>query len=59
MYREYGNDRGEVLMDLATYRRSFGDDGVGALGLYLVPGTAVAPTVAALRAHRTRGGRRC
>jgi len=55
VYREYGNDRGEVLMDLATYRRSFGDDGVGALGLYLAPGTAVAPTVAALR--RTASGR--
>ena len=49
MYREYGNDRGEVLMDLATYRHGFGDDGVGALGLYLVPGTPVAQTVAALQ----------
>ncbi|HYM26851.1 MAG TPA: ABC transporter permease, partial [Steroidobacteraceae bacterium] len=25
VYREYGNDRGEVLMSLAQYRRSFGD----------------------------------
>ena len=55
VYREYGNDRGELLMSLAEYRRSFGDDGVGALGLYLAPGTAVAQTVAALR--RTAAGR--
>jgi putative ABC transport system permease protein len=50
VYREYGNDRGEVLMDLAQYQRWWNDDGVAALGLYLTPGTTVAQAVAGLRA---------
>ena len=33
IYREYGNDRGEVLMELATYRRLWHDDTIGGLGL--------------------------
>jgi putative ABC transport system permease protein len=50
VYREYGNERGEVLMDLGTYRRWWRDDGIAALGLYLAPGSDVAHTVGALRA---------
>jgi putative ABC transport system permease protein len=50
VYREYGNDRGEVLMSLPVYRSLFGDEGIGALGIYLAPGAATAQTVQALRA---------
>jgi putative ABC transport system permease protein len=50
VYREYGNERGEVLMDLSTYRRLWHDEGIAALGLYLAPGVAPATAVRALRA---------
>jgi putative ABC transport system permease protein len=50
VYREYGNDRGEVLMDLGSYRRWWQDDGIAALGLYLTQGSDVTRTVRALRA---------
>ena len=50
VYREYGNDRGEVLMDLAVYQRLWGDGGISALGLYLEPTTEVGPLIAQLRA---------
>jgi putative ABC transport system permease protein len=49
VYREYGNERGEVLMDLGTYRRWWRDDGIAALGLYLAPGTDVRHALGALR----------
>lgn len=49
VYREYGNDRGEVLMDLGQYRRWWNDDGVAALGLYLAPGATPAGVIAELR----------
>ena len=51
VYREYGNDRGEVLMDLAEYRRLFRDDAIGALGIYLAPGVSAASAVGALSTH--------
>jgi putative ABC transport system permease protein len=50
VYREYGNERGEVLMDLTTYRRLWHDAGIAALGLYLAPGVEPATAVSALRA---------
>ncbi|MGP8032677.1 MAG: FtsX-like permease family protein [Steroidobacteraceae bacterium] len=50
VYREYGNDRGEVLIDLTAYRRWWHDDAVAGLGLYLAPSVAAAPTITALRA---------
>ncbi|HYM42716.1 MAG TPA: FtsX-like permease family protein [Steroidobacteraceae bacterium] len=50
VYREYGNDRGEVLMDLAEYRGLFGDDGIAALGLYLAPGASTPRVIGELRA---------
>ena len=49
VYREYGNDRGEVLMDLGHYQRWWQDDGIATLGLYLSPGTSVAQVVSGLR----------
>jgi putative ABC transport system permease protein len=49
VYREYGNDRGEVLMDLAEYQRWWRDGGIAALGIYLSPGISTAQAVSALR----------
>src|SRR5215468_2086328 len=49
IYREYGNDRGEGLMDLAHYQSGWQDPGIAALGLYLSPGTTTAQAVQALR----------
>ncbi len=54
VYREYGNERGEVLMALDTYRAGWQDDSVTGLGLYLAPGTSAAAVVAALRARAGR-----
>jgi putative ABC transport system permease protein len=50
VYREYGNDRGEVLMNLTQYRRWWGDEGIAALGIYLAPGVSAAQAVRELRA---------
>ena len=49
VYREYGNDRGEVLMDLAQYQRWWRDEGIAALGIYLSPGVSTAQALSALR----------
>jgi putative ABC transport system permease protein len=35
IYREYGNDRGTVLMSLPVYREYWHDDGVTAVGFYV------------------------
>lgn len=50
VYREYGNDRGEVLMDLGEYRRWWNDEGIAALGIYLAPGVSTVTAAGALRA---------
>ena len=50
VYREYGNDRGEVLIGLEEYRRLWLDPGIGSLGIYLAPGAKAAPMVAKLHA---------
>jgi putative ABC transport system permease protein len=50
VYREYGNDRGEVLMSLDEYRRQWHDDAVGALGIYLAAGASGDAVAARLRA---------
>ncbi len=50
VYREYGNDRGEVLIDLPEYRRWWGDDAIAGLGLYLAPGVTGERVIGALRA---------
>jgi putative ABC transport system permease protein len=49
VYREYGNDRGEVLMELGQYQRWWHDEGIAALGIYLSTGTSAAQAVSALR----------
>ena len=50
VYREYGNDRGEVLIDLAQYQRLWNDAAISALGLYLAPGVSAQHAVPQLRA---------
>jgi putative ABC transport system permease protein len=49
VYREYGNDRGEVLMELGQYQRAWHDDGIAALGMYLSPGTSTTQAIDGLR----------
>jgi len=39
IYRDYSNDRGVVAMDRALYVRSFGDDAINTIVVYLKPGT--------------------
>jgi putative ABC transport system permease protein len=50
VYREYGNDRGNVLMNLAQYRRLWHDDDITSMGIYLTPGAQPAAVIAAMRA---------
>jgi putative ABC transport system permease protein len=55
IFREYGNDRGGVLMDRAIYRSDWGDDSLTALGLYLAPGIQadrIIPALYATAGHR-------
>lgn len=49
IYREYGSDRGNVLIDLKQYRRHWHDESVTALGLYVAPGVSVSSVVDELR----------
>ncbi len=51
VYREYGNERGEILMALGTYRAHWHDDSVTGLGIYLAPGQSAAGVAQALRAQ--------
>jgi putative ABC transport system permease protein len=37
VYREYGNDRGTVMMSLPQYRKFWHDNAITALGFYLAP----------------------
>lgn len=39
IYRDYSNDRGVVVMDRALFVRSFGDDAINTIVVYLKPGT--------------------
>jgi putative ABC transport system permease protein len=48
VYREYGNERGEVLMDLGVYRSYWRDQSIAALGLYLDPRVPTQEVVQAL-----------
>jgi putative ABC transport system permease protein len=50
IYREYGNDRGNVLMSLAQYRRMWHDDEITAMGIYLAPTAQPAAVIAGMRA---------
>ncbi|HUL47562.1 MAG TPA: FtsX-like permease family protein [Steroidobacteraceae bacterium] len=49
VYREYGNDRGEVLIDLPEYRHWWRDESIAGLGLYLAPGATDQGVIEALR----------
>jgi putative ABC transport system permease protein len=49
VYREYGNDRGEVLIDLAGYRRWWHDQGIAGLGLFLAAGVSDSQLIGAVR----------
>jgi putative ABC transport system permease protein len=49
IYREYGNDRGNVLMSLAQYRRLWHDDDITAMGIYLAPSAQPAAVIAGMR----------
>jgi putative ABC transport system permease protein len=49
VYREYGNDRGNVLIDRAVYSRLWRDESITALGLYLEPGADSSAVIARLR----------
>ena len=49
IYREYGNDRGNVLMSLAQYRRLWHDDDITAMGIYLAPSAQPATVIAGMR----------
>jgi putative ABC transport system permease protein len=50
VYREYGNDRGNVLMNRAQYQRFWHDNEVTSLGVYLAPGARSAAVIADMRA---------
>jgi putative ABC transport system permease protein len=50
IYREYGNDRGTVLMSLPVYRNYWHDDGITGMGFYVAPGTSLAQVIASFRA---------
>jgi len=50
VYREYGNDRGEVLMSLGTYQRLWDDEAISGLGIYLAPGVEASLALGELRA---------
>jgi putative ABC transport system permease protein len=49
VYREYGNDRGNLLMSRDVYSRLWQDDAVTGIGIYLKPGADVAAAKTAIR----------
>ena len=49
IYREYGNDRGTVLMSLAVYRNFWHDEGITAIGFYVTPGVSLEQIMASFR----------
>jgi putative ABC transport system permease protein len=50
VYRDYGTDRGIVLMQRRHYSDAWRDDAVTSLGLYLAPGYSDETVIAAIRA---------
>jgi putative ABC transport system permease protein len=50
VFRDYGNDRGSVRISRAVYQRLWQDDSVGALAMYIVPGTDIKALVGRLYA---------
>ncbi|MFT3913987.1 MAG: FtsX-like permease family protein [Anaeromyxobacteraceae bacterium] len=51
VYRDYGNEAGAVLVDLATFARIFGEGPPQNAALHLAPGADVEATVDALRSR--------
>lgn len=51
VYREYGNDRGTVLMNMEVYRRYWRDDAVTAAGFYVASGQSVGAVIARFQAR--------
>jgi putative ABC transport system permease protein len=49
-FRDYGNDRGAVLMKRAIYRAAWSDDAITSMGLYLAPGSDADAVIASLHA---------
>ncbi len=49
IYREYGNDRGTVLMSLRVYRQHWHDDAVTGVGVYVAPGQSPERVMARFR----------
>jgi putative ABC transport system permease protein len=49
IYREYGNDRGTVLMSLRVYRKYWHDDGITAVGFYVAPRVPLEQVMAGFR----------
>lgn len=54
IYREYGNDRGTVLMSLQVYRKYWHDDGITAVGFYVAPRISLERVMASFR-DKARG----
>jgi putative ABC transport system permease protein len=50
IYREYGNERGTVLMDLKVYRQYWRDEGITGVGFYVAAGRSVEQVIAGFRA---------
>ncbi len=50
IYRDYGSDRGVVMMRLALYREYWDDAGISSLGVYLRPGEPLETATASIRA---------
>ena len=48
VYRAYGNDRGDVLMDLQTYQDLWHDAAITSISFYLQPGVAAAQVIGEL-----------
>jgi len=49
IYREYGNDRGTVMISLSEYRRLWQDESITGLGFYLAEGVQLDEAMRALR----------
>ncbi len=55
VYRDYGSERGEILMIRSLYDRSFDDPHITSVGVLLAPGADEAAVTAALRAQAQPG----
>jgi putative ABC transport system permease protein len=51
VYRDYGNERGGLVLDLGAFARAFGDGPPSNAALYLAPGVDAEATAARLRAE--------